>query len=75
MSDLNDLKKNLKPGERLVVYMDGVITNDTKADRFSVQAEPPIGSDPPPGHYRVVNFYVDADTKKLVVEYDNTPAA
>jgi len=30
---------------------------------------------PPAGHFRVTNLYVDKDTRKLVVEYDDTPAA
>ncbi len=29
-------------------------------------------SNPPPGKYKVTNIYVDPDTNKLVVEYENT---
>ncbi len=28
---------------------------------------------PPPGRYKIVNIYVDPETGKIVVEYDNTP--
>ena len=32
-----------------------------------------IISDPPSGKYRVINLYVDPDTGKLTVKYDDTP--
>lgn len=32
-----------------------------------------LTSKPPSGKYRVVNFYVDPVTGKLVVEYEDTP--
>ena len=30
-------------------------------------------SNPPQGSYKVKNFWVDAETGRLVVEYDDTP--
>ena len=32
-----------------------------------------VSSIPPKGKYQVTNLYVDPDTGKLVIEYDNTP--
>jgi hypothetical protein len=32
-----------------------------------------IKSNPPKGKYRVTNLYVDPDTGRLEIEYDNTP--
>jgi hypothetical protein len=31
----------------------------------------PVISDPPAGHYRVTNMYVDCNTGKLVIEYSD----
>ena len=30
-------------------------------------------SRPPSGHYKVVNLYVNKDTGKVIVEYEDTP--
>ena len=35
---------------------------------------PSTVSNPPSGHFKVTNFYVNSATGKLVIEYDNTPA-
>lgn len=32
-----------------------------------------VKSDPPSGKYKVFNLYVDPDSGKLVVEFDDTP--
>jgi len=33
-----------------------------------------IPSNPPEGHYKITNMYINSQTGKLVVEYDDTPA-
>lgn len=32
-----------------------------------------LTSQPPSGHFKVVNLYVNKDTGKVIVEYDDTP--
>jgi hypothetical protein len=29
-----------------------------------------LPSNPPPGHYKVINIYVDSQTGKLVIQYE-----
>lgn len=38
-----------------------------------VAAVDKVASDPPPGKCKVTNIYVDPDTGKLVIKYDDAP--
>jgi len=33
----------------------------------------PLTSNPPQGAYKVINLWVDPDSGKLTIQYDNTP--
>lgn len=73
--NLKDLKSRLKPGDSIILQVTAIVISEKgeKAERFVIDSQPPIGSTPPVGQFKVTNFYVDAVTKKLVVEYDDTP--
>ena len=72
---LNEIKRVLSNGDYVVFYYEAflVTENGGRAERITITGSPPIGSSPPPGQLTVTNLYVDAVTKKLVVEYDDTP--
>ncbi len=79
------LKQMLEKGDSVLVQYrlftkeeDGtlrefMITKD-KGYIDSGTVEDHVPSNPPSGHFKVTNLYVDAATGKLVVEWDDTPA-
>lgn len=79
--NLQELQSQLAPNQCLV-RADGVIsvkTDDKVTARYLVGQDSQlwpiniINSCPPKGQYRVINLYVDAQTNKLVVDFDKVP--
>ena len=73
---LSEFIGQLKSGERAAFIrmvwankQNGELRPDT-----IVEDDMTIISNPPSGHFRITNLYVDSSTGKTVVEYDNTPA-
>ncbi len=56
----------------IIIYAKHIYKRDPATDEL-IQLDIEIPSNPPPGHFKVKNLYVDSVTRKLVVEYDNTP--
>jgi len=49
------------------------IKGDLKRDQVTFDGEPILVSAPPKGKCLVTNLYVDPDTGKLILEYEDTP--
>jgi len=73
--DIKELQKQLQPGEHIVIQVTAYVIRDNSSEAIirNVNSEPPIGSNPPSGHFRVTNLYVNSATGTLVIEYDDRP--
>jgi hypothetical protein len=52
------------------IIKQGIISGEVSRLNLS---EVIITSNPPSGHLKILNIYVDSNTNKVVVDYDNTP--
>ncbi len=79
---LEELFDKLKPGESVIISHNIYIKEDGILRQYAITQRGNyininagnIESNPPAGHYKVTNLYVDSATGKLQVEYDNTPS-
>ena len=54
--------------------MPGTIKEETSTGKTIIRLEAKsIISNPPTGYFKVTNLYVDPKTKRVTLEYDNTP--
>ena len=52
----------------------GTVKEETSTGKIAIKLEAKsIISDPPTGFFKVTNLYVDPKTKRVTLEYDNTP--